>query len=278
VSPGYFETMGLHLVKGRVFDERDHDGGPVVFVISQRMADKYFAGRDPIGASMRLSDDSAQMGTVIGIVRDVEHNGLTSPTDPTFYAVHSQFHQSAQFTPRTMNLVVRTSGDPLALARPVREQVRALDPEIPVAHVRTMDDIVRSSIAKQRFSMLLLGAFGALALSLAMVGIYGVVAQLVAARRQEFGVRAALGASPDALVRMSLWDGIRQIAVGLSIGAVAALMLTRLMQGMLYGVSASDPATFALALLATGAIALAASYLPARRAGRVDPASALSAG
>jgi putative ABC transport system permease protein len=278
VSPGYFETMGLHLVKGRVFEERDHDGGPVVFVISQRMADKYFAGRDPIGASMRLSNDSAQMGTVIGIVRDVEHNGLTSITDPTFYAVHSQFHQSAQFTPRTMNLVVRTSGDPLALVRPVREQVRALDPEIPVAHVRTMDDIVRSSIAKQRFSMLLLGAFGALALSLAMVGIYGVVAQLVAARRQEFGVRAALGASPEALVRMSLWDGIRQIAVGLSVGAVAALMLTRLMQGMLYGVSTSDPATFALALLITGAIALAASYLPARRAGRVDPASALSAG
>jgi putative ABC transport system permease protein len=278
VSPGYFETMGLHLVKGRVFDERDHDGGPVVFVISQRMADKYFAGRDPIGASMRLSNDSAQMGTVIGIVRDVEHNGLTSITDPTFYAMHSQFHQSAQFTPRTMNLVVRTSGDPLALVRPVREQVRALDPEIPVAHVRTMDDIVRSSIAKQRFSMLLLGAFGALALSLAMVGIYGVVAQLVAARRQEFGVRAALGASPDALVRMSLWDGIRQIAVGLSVGAVAALMLTRLMQGMLYGVSTSDPATFALALLITGAIALAASYLPARRAGRVDPASALSTG
>jgi putative ABC transport system permease protein len=250
----------------------------VVFVISQRMADRYFAGRDPIGASMRLSNDSAQMGTVIGIVRDVEHNGLTSLTDPTFYAVHSQFHQSAQFTPRTMNLVVRTSGDPLALVRPVREQVRALDPEIPVAHVRTMDDIVRSSIAKQRFSMLLLGAFGALALSLAMVGIYGVVAQLVAARRQEFGVRAALGASPDALVRMSLWDGIRQIAVGLSVGAVAALMLTRLMQGMLYGVSTSDPATFALALLITGAIALAASYLPARRAGRVDPASALSTG
>ena len=278
VTPGYFETMGLHLVEGRLFDERDHDGGPVVFVISQRMADRYFAGRDPIGASMRLSNDSAQMGTVIGVVRDVEHNGLTSAVDPTFYAVHSQFHQSAQFTPRTMNLVVRTSADPLALVRAVRAQVRALDPQIPVAHVRTMDDIVRNSIARQRFSMLLLGAFGALALLLAMVGIYGVVAQLVAARKQEFGVRAALGASPGALVRMSLWDGIRQIAVGLSIGAIAALMLTRLMQGMLYGVSASDPATFVVALLLTGAVALAASYLPARRAGRVDPSSALSAG
>jgi putative ABC transport system permease protein len=278
VTPGYFETMGLHLVKGRLFDDRDRDGGQVVFVISQRMADKYFAGRDPIGASMRLSNDSAQMGTVIGVVRDVEHNGLTSITDPTFYAVHSQFHQSAQFTPRTMNLVVRTAGDPLALVRAVREQVRALDPGIPVAHVRTMDDIVRGSIAKQRFSMLLLGAFGVLALALAMVGIYGVVAQLVAARKQEFGVRAALGASPTALVRLSLSDGMRQIALGLAIGAIAALMLARLMRGMLYGVSTSDPATFALALLITGAVALAASYLPARRAGHVDPVSALSAG
>lgn len=278
VTPGYFETMGLHLVAGRWFDDRDNGESPVVFVISQRMADRYFAGRDPVGTSMRLSDDSAQAGTVIGVVRDVEHNGLTSITEPTFYAVQSQFYRSTQFTPRTMNLVVRTSGDPLALARLVREQVHALDPEIPVAHVRTMDDIVSSSIARQRFSMLLLGAFGALALILAVVGIYGVVAQLVAARSQEFGVRAALGASPRALVRMSLWDGIRQTASGLAIGALAALLLTRLMQGMLYGVSSSDPLTFAMAMLLTGAVGMAASYLPARRAGRVEPASALNVG
>ena len=142
--------------------------------------------------------------------------------------------------------------------------------------MRTMDDIVRRSIARQRFSMLLLGAFGLLALVLSVVGIYGVVAQLVAARRQEFGVRAALGASPATLVRMSLWDGMRQTGVGLAIGAVAALMLARLMHGMLYGVSPTDPVTFAVALLLTGRVAMAASYLPARRAGRVDPASALS--
>jgi ABC-type antimicrobial peptide transport system permease subunit len=268
--------MRMHLVAGRFFDERDQSGGPVVFVISQRMADTYFAGGDPIGASMRLSNDSAQTGTVIGIVRDVEHNGLTSATDPTFYAVHSQFHQSAQFTPRTMSLVVRTSGDPLALLRPVREQVRALDPQLPIAHVRTMDDIVSGSIASQRFSMLLLGAFGSLAILLVVVGIYGVVAQLVAARQQEFGVRSALGATPRMLVRMSLTDGLRQTAIGLAIGAIAALMLTRLMREMLYGVAPNDPVTFTTALLVTGTVAMAASYLPARRAGRVSPASALS--
>jgi predicted permease len=276
VTPGYFETMRLHLAAGRLFDDRDLEGSPLVFVISQRMADKYFAGRDPVGASMKLSNDSAQMGTVIGVVRDVEHNALTAAPSPTFYAVHSQFYRSAEFTPRTMNLVVRTSGDPLALVHAVREEVRALDPEIPVAHVRTMDDIVSNSIARQRFSMLLLGAFGLLALILSVVGIYGVVAQLVAARRQEFGVRAALGATPHALVRMSLWDGLQQTGIGLAIGAIAALMLTRLMQGMLYGVSPNDPVTFAVALLLTGLVAMAASYLPARRAGRVDPASALS--
>ena len=140
-----------------------------------------------------------------------------------------------------------------------------------------MDDIVGASIARQRFSMLLLGAFGVLALVLAVVGIYGVVAQLVAARKQEFGVRAALGATPRALVRLSLRDGIRQTAAGLVIGALASLLLTRRMQGMVYGVTTSDPVTFVLALLITGAVAIAASYLPARRAGRVDPASALSA-
>lgn len=277
VTPGYFETMGLHLVAGRWFDERDQTGTPPVFVISQALANKYFAGRDPIGRRIQLMSDSTPWVTVIGVVRDVEHNALTAAPNPMFYAVHAQYQQVGGFTPRTMSLAVRTKGDPLALARTIRDQVRALDPQMPVAHVRTMDDIVGASIARQRFSMLLLGAFGVLALVLAVVGIYGVVAQLVAARSQEFGVRAALGATPSALVRISLRDGIRQTAAGLVIGALASLLLARLMQGMVYGVTTSDPVTLMLALLITGAVAVAASYLPARRAGRVHPASALSA-
>ena len=277
VTPGYFETLGLHLVAGRWFDERDQTGTPLVFVISQQFANKYFAGRDPIGGRVQLMSDSTPWVTVVGVVRDVEHNELTAAPPPMFYAVHSQYEQAGRFTPRTMSLAVRTTGNPLALASVVRAQIRALDAQMPVAHVRTMDDIVSSSIARQRFSMLLLGAFGLLALVLAVVGIYGVVAQLVAARKQEFGVRAALGASPRELVRISLVDGLRQTAAGLAIGAVAALLLTRLMRAMLYGVTTSDPVTFALALLITGAVAMAASYLPARRAGRVDPAGALGA-
>lgn len=277
VTPGYFETMGLHLVSGRWFDERDRTGTPPVFVISQALANKYFAGRNPIGGRIQLKSDSTPWVTVIGVVRDVEHNALTAAPSPMFYAVHSQYQQVGRFTPRTMSLAMRTSGNPLALAPSVREQVRALDPQMPVAHVRTMDDIVGASIARQRFSMILLGAFGALALVLAVVGIYGVVAQLVAARRQELGVRAALGASPATLVRIALRDGMRQTLAGLAIGTVVALMLTRLMQGMLYGVTTSDPVTFVLALLITGAVAMTASYIPARRAARTNPASALGA-
>ncbi len=275
VTPGYFETMGLHLVSGRWFDERDQAGTPFVFVISEAMAKKYYAGRNPIGGRMQLMTDSTPWVTVVGVVRDVEHNALTAAPNPMFSAVHSQFEQVGKFTPRTMSLAVRTTGDPLALTASVREQIRALDPELAVAHVRTMDHIVRSSIARERFSMLLLGAFGLLALLLSMVGINGVVAQIVAARRQEFGVRAALGASPRALVRISLLDGMRQTAAGLAIGAIAALVLSKLMRGMIYGVTTSDPVTFAVALVITGAVATAACYLPARRAGKVDPASAL---
>jgi putative ABC transport system permease protein len=277
VTPGYFEAMGLELVEGRVFDEQDGAESPLVLVISQRMAEKYFAGRDPLGGRVQLSRPNGPWATVVGVVHNVEHNSLTADEKPAFYALESQWHSEVGFTPRTMHLVVRTTGDPLAIVHAVREQARALDPQIPVAHVRTMDDVLRGSVAQQRFAMLLLDAFGALALVLAMVGIYGVIAQVVSSRRQEFGVRLALGASPSALVRLSLLDGVRHAAAGLIIGALSALVLTRLMRGMLYGVTPTDPITFGAALLVTGVIAMAASYLPARRAARIDPASALGA-
>jgi putative ABC transport system permease protein len=277
VTPGYFQAMGLRLISGRTFDERDQTDSPPVIVISERMAEKYFAGRDALGGRVQLSRPNGPWAIVVGVVRNVEHNSLIATEKPAFYALESQWHAEVGFTPRTMNLVVSTVGDPLALVRAVRGQVRALDPQVPLAHVRTLDDIVQSSVSQQRFAMLLLDAFAALALALAVVGIYGVIAQVVASRRQDFGVRLALGATPDALVRLSLWDGVRQTGAGLVLGALAALVLTRLMHGMLYGVTPTDPATFAVALLVTGVVATAAIYLPARRAGRIDPASALGA-
>jgi predicted permease len=277
VTPGYFEAMGVKLLRGRFFDERDHAGGALSIVINRRFAEKYLAGRDPIGARVKISNPEAPPATVVGVVENVQHNALTADVKPMFFAPHAQFPVAVGFAPRTMSLVVKTSGDPLSVVRAVREEVRALDPQIPVSQVRTMKDIVRGSVAQQRFSMLLLGAFAGLALLLAVVGIYGVVAQVVTARTPEFGVRAALGATPGTLVRLSLWGGLRQTAVGLALGAGAALALTRLMSGLLYGVAPTDPLTFALALVVTGLAATAASWVPARRAGRVNPANALVA-
>jgi putative ABC transport system permease protein len=276
VTPGYFEAMRLRLIEGRFFDERDDAKGPPAIIVSRRLAEKYFAGRGPLGGRIRIGGQSSPWTTVVGVVEDVEHNALTGERKPTFYAPHAQFHLCC-FTPRTMSLTVLTSGDATALAPAVRAQVRALDPQIPLANVRLMDDIVRGSVATQRFGMMLLAAFAALALLLAMVGIYAIVAQVVAARMREFGIRSALGATPHSLVRLSLANGARHAAVGLALGALAAFAVTRLLSGLLYGVAPHDPATFAAAIGATGIAALAACWIPARRAGRADPAAALHA-
>lgn len=279
VTPGYFEAMGLRLISGRFFDARDGADGTPAMIISRRLAEKYFAGRDPLGGRIRINGagENPPWSMVVGVVDDVEHNALTGELKPTFYAPHAQFYRSTGFTPRTMTVAIHASGDPEALIGPVREAVHSIDPQIPLHAVRTMDDIVRGSIAPQSFGMMLLAAFGGLALLLAMVGIYGVVAQVVSARMQEFGVRSALGATPASLVRLSLANGARQTAVGLAAGLIAALALSRLLSGILYGVAPNDPATFAAAIAATGIAAVAACWIPARRAGRVDPARSLQA-
>ena len=277
VTPGYFEAMGMRLVSGRFFDQRDDPQGAPSIIVSRQLVEKYFGGRDALGGRIKIGGRQSPWFTVVGVVEDVGHNSLTATRKPTFYAPHAQFFLSTGFTPRTMTLAVESSGDASSLARAVRAQARALDPQIPIADVRSMDDIVRASVAPQRFGMMLLAAFGGLALVLAMVGVYGVVAQVVSARMQEFGVRSALGATPGSLVRMSLANGARHAAAGLVIGALVALGGTRLLSGMLYGVAPTDPLTFAAAMLATGVAALAACWIPARRAGRADPAAALQA-
>jgi ABC-type antimicrobial peptide transport system permease subunit len=177
-----------------------------------------------------------------------------------------------------MSLVVHASGDAAALAPSVRAQVRALDPRLPVSEVRTMDEVVGASIAEPRFAMGLLGLFGVLALGLSALGIFGIVAQVVAARAHEFGIRAALGARPRELVALGLRAGLAQAGAGLALGVVLAAALTRAMTAFLHGVAPTDPATFAAVLLVTGGVAVAASVLPARRAGRVDPATVLHEG
>jgi ABC-type antimicrobial peptide transport system permease subunit len=176
-----------------------------------------------------------------------------------------------------MSLIVRTNGDPKTLIASVTSAVRAVDPRLPVSEVRTMMDIVDAAIGGQRFAMQTLGVFGVVALVLSAIGIFGIVSQVVTSRFHEFGIRAALGATPRELMTIGLRTGLRQTMTGLGVGVVAALLLTRVLRGILHGVTATDPLTFAMVIVATGLVAIAASLGPARRAGRVDPSVALRA-
>ncbi|MGH7481930.1 MAG: FtsX-like permease family protein, partial [Longimicrobiales bacterium] len=265
------EAIGTPLIAGRTFTTADDAASPPVLVINQQLAERYFAGRDPIGGRIVVGGGGPPF-TVVGVVADLRHNALTEAAKPQFYGPHAQL---GGFLQRDMTLVVHTARDPVALIGPIREQVRLLDPRLPISGVRTMRDVVAASIAQPRFTLALLGVFGALALALAVIGVYGVVAQVVAARRQEIGIRIALGAHARDVVWLSLRSGLAQTALGLAIGAAAALALTRVMSGLVYGVSTTDAFTFIAALAVAAIVSLAASVLPARRAAGVDPVAEL---
>jgi putative ABC transport system permease protein len=277
VTPGYFEAMGLGLREGRFFGTRDDMAAPLSMIVNRAFAEKYFAGRRVLGGRVRIggAPDSLTY-TIVGVVNDVHHNTLIVQPKPEFYATLAQFARSPGNTRRSMSLVVRTDGDPAALAAPIRAVVRQVDARLPVSEVRTMREIVNAAIAGPRFAMELLGLFGALALLLSAIGIFGIVSQVVTSRSHEFGIRAALGATPRELVGLSLRTGVRQAAAGLAIGIIVALVLTRAMTSMLQGVTPADPLTFGAVVLVTGLVAVGASVGPARRAGRTDPARVLS--
>jgi predicted permease len=276
VTPGYFEAMGLHLREGRTFDARDNMNAPLAMIVNRTFTDRYLAGRHPLGIHVRIgSSDTTHVYTIVGVVDDVHHNKLVGSVKPEFYATLAQFAVAPGNTRRSMSLVIRTDGDPATLVAPVRSVIRQLDPRLPISEVRTMRDIVNTAIGGPRFAMQALGLFGALALVLSAIGIFGIVSQVVASRSHEFGIRAALGATPRELVALSLRTGVRQALTGLAIGIVAALILTRALSSMLQGVTPTDPWTFAAVIFVTGAVAVAASVGPARRAGRTDPARVL---
>jgi putative ABC transport system permease protein len=245
-------------------------------IINRRFVDLYFGGRDPIGKRVRVggSPDTA-FYTVVGVVDDVHHNGLTREVKAQFYAPLGQFGRAPGNVSRGMTLVVRTVGDPMVLAPRVRAIVREMDPRLPVSEVRSMEQVLAGSIAEPRFAMGLLALFGVLALGLSAIGIFGIVAQVVAARAHEFGVRIALGALPRDVVRLSVRIGVAQTLVGLVAGVIGALALTRILGGLLHGVKPTDPLTLAAVITVTGAVALLASVGPARRAARTDPLSVL---
>ena len=213
--------------------------------------------------------DDTLRATIVGVVADVKHTGVDSVANPTTYWPLAQFPSSS------MTLVVRTAGEPTALGKSLETRVHAIDPELAVADIRPLDDYLGDSLARRRFSVALLAGFAGLALVLTAVGLYGVMAYSVVLRTRELGIRLALGATRTAVLRAVLRRGVVLVAVGLLVGLVAAVTLTRVLSGLLYEVSATDPAVFASIVALLAAVALGASYLPARRATRVDPVIAL---
>jgi putative ABC transport system permease protein len=275
VTPDYFRAMGIPLLRGRVFTEQDDAEAPGVALINQSLARRYWPGEDPLGQRVNLARPEVQHAwrTVVGVVGDVRHAGLDAEIQPEVYA---PYYQMAE--PST-TLVVRAVTEPLMLAAAVRAAVRAVDLDQPVSEVRTMPRVVAESEAmgSRRTVLLLLSAFAVLAMLLATVGVYGVISYSVAQRTQEIGVRMALGAASGDLVWMVVRQALGLALAGVIIGTLAGLALTRFLSKLAFGVSPADPATFAAVAALLLAVALAASYLPARAATRVDPLTALRA-
>ncbi len=274
VSPGYFRTVHIPLRQGRIFDSRDDAEHLPVCAISETAARLWFPGESPLGKRIRAGSasggfDHSPFREVVGVVGDIAQYGLGLPPSPQIYMPHGQF------AIRSLTLMVRTSGDAGALAGPVRAVVSGVDPEQPVYNVKPLEEIVSNTIAARRLGVWLLVAFAVSALSLAAVGIYGVVSYSVTRRTSEFGIRVALGARPADVVRHAVGDSLRMVAAGIAVGIAASFAVARWISAFLFGVSSTDAAAFAILPLFLALVAIAACYLPARRAARVDPLTAL---
>src|SRR6266852_174320 len=274
ITPGYFRAVGTMLKQGREFTEADSQGSHFVVIINEAAARKYFPDQSSLGKYLYVSGVLCE---VVGVVGDVK-SYVDQPAEPTTFIPGAQAKLGTSklfegWFPRS--IVVRTTGNPLSLSQALREALAAADPLVPTGAVRSMDQVVSHSLALRSFMMLLLSIFSGLALVLATVGIYGVISYAVSQRTREIGVRMALGARPADVLRMILTEGLKLVAVGLVLGVAAALMLTRLLEGMVYGVSMRDPLIFVVVNMLMVAVSLAACYVPARRAMRVDPIIAL---
>jgi putative ABC transport system permease protein len=279
VTAGYIEAMSEQIVRGRAIETADTADSQLVGLINEEMARRYWTGRDPIGGRFRIGSTRADRPwvTVVGIVKSVRHNGLDAVIKEKFYIPHTQWHRSLGNANliRGMTIVARTDGRPETLATPIRDVIRRLDPNLPVADVRTMSDVVGTAMSAPRFTSMLLSIFGAVALTLSAIGIYGVLSYVVSRRTREIGIRVAIGAGRPVVLRMVLWSGLSLAAAGIAAGLLLAAGTTRLLRGLLHGVTPADPATFAVATLGLVAVAALASALPAWRASQVDPVVAL---
>ena len=270
VTPGYFRTMRLALVRGRVLQERDATKAQPVALVNEAAVRRYFPRADPLGAKVMLWGAER---TIVGVVADERFHGLTEAAPPGLYLPLSQ----APSANGAGVLLVRTTGDPAAVASSIRAAFRRVDPALAVFGLEPLADTVSRSVSTRRFTMLLVGLFAALALALAAIGIHGVLAYSVALRTREIGVRMAVGADPRRVVQLVLRDGAVLASLGLALGVAGALVLARLLSTLLFGVSPTDPATYLLFSAFVLVVALAASGIPAWRATRIDPVVALKA-
>ncbi|MGQ0735397.1 MAG: ABC transporter permease [Acidobacteriota bacterium] len=278
VSDGAFEALGTRLVRGRWFGAADTTDGIPVAVINETMARIYWRDGEAVGGRLRVGNPQNPWVSVVGIVADERHNGVTGLVKEKFYVPHSQWHiATGGNLIRNVFLVLRTAGDPAALAGPVRAEVRQMDPSLPVANIRPMTEVVSSALATPRLTGFLLTTFAAIALVLAAVGIYGVLAYLVSRRTHEIGIRLAVGAGRTRVLSMILGQGLSLAAAGIVVGLLGAVGLTRGLRGLLYEIAPTDPLTFVAVAVMLLVVAGLATLVPARRAMRVSPVTALRA-
>jgi len=276
VTDGYFAAMGIPIVTGREFTERDALNQPRVAVVNDAMAKKHWPHESPIGKRVSFSTNEPHWYEIVGVAGNIKHRALEAVDRPELYVPYRQ-PLFAGWTVRPMYVIARTSADPASIVAIARHEIARVDPDQPISDVRTMDERIGRSLSSRRFSMVLLALFAGLALTLAAVGIYGIVAYSVTERTHEIGVRVALGAQRRDVMAMVVGQGMTMTIVGAAIGVAASAALARLMSSLLFGVSAVDPATFVAIPLLLIAVALAACYVPARRATRVDPLQSLRA-
>jgi putative ABC transport system permease protein len=269
VGDRFFETMGTRLLEGRFFDARDIDGAPATVIVNHTMARTYYGNESPIGRRIRPGFQDPWC-TIVGVVEDLKNAGLDKPAGTELFLPERQANSRNQ-----VYLAMRTAGDPHSLIGAVRAAVGAIDPSLPLAQVRTMDEVLAGARSRPQFLTTLLGLFSTIALLLAAVGLYGVISYSVTRRMTEFGIRMAMGAKSSDVLGLVLSQGLKLAAAGVLAGAVGALALTRLIRGLLFGVSSFDPLTFCAMALLLGAVTVAACIIPARRATKVDPLIAL---
>jgi putative ABC transport system permease protein len=276
VTDGYLEAMGERLVRGRAIAPADTSGSQPVALINEEMGRRYWAGRDPIGGRFKIGGNpNRPWVTVVGIVADVRHNGITEVIKEKFYVPHRQWHVSTGNPIRSMALVVKTATDPITLVGPIRQEIRTLDVTLPVANVQAMDDVVGATLSSPRFTGFLLVTFAGIALALSAIGVYGVLSYLVSRRTREIGIRLAIGAGRAQVLRLVLGSGLLLALSGVGLGLTVALVAARLMRTMLYGVGPADPLTFVSVAVTLSLVALLSSLVPAWRASRVNPVVAL---